>query len=140
MDDLHVRDPRVLLAIQFLLNAQNPDGGWGGNKALPSTIEESSLAVSALVGWRSIPAVASALDRATGYLIEHISVTGLDKPAPIGLYFASLWYSEQLYPLIWAMEALGRLKGSHKTTEAQRHGGQLAAERDLTNPTLKKLF
>ncbi len=30
-------------------------------------------------------------------------------PAPIGLYFAKLWYSEDLYPLVWAIEGLGSL-------------------------------
>jgi squalene-hopene/tetraprenyl-beta-curcumene cyclase len=27
--------------------------------------------------------------------------------SPIGLYFASLWYSEQLYPLVFSVDALG---------------------------------
>jgi len=31
-------------------------------------------------------------------------------PAPIGLYFASLWYSERLYPLIFTVEALRRIQ------------------------------
>jgi squalene-hopene/tetraprenyl-beta-curcumene cyclase len=29
-------------------------------------------------------------------------------PTPIGLYFARLWYFEELYPLIFAASALGR--------------------------------
>jgi hypothetical protein len=29
-------------------------------------------------------------------------------PSPIGLYFARLWYSEEAYPVIWTVEALGR--------------------------------
>ena len=33
----------------------------------------------------------------------------LAQPAPIGLYFSSLWYSERLYPLIWTVGALGRV-------------------------------
>ena len=34
---------------------------------------------------------------------------GSDFPAaPIGLYFASLWYSERLYPLIFTVAALER--------------------------------
>jgi len=38
------------------------------------------------------------------------------QPAPIGLYFAHLWYSEELYPLIWTLDALGRVLKS----ESQR--------------------
>ena len=30
-------------------------------------------------------------------------------PAPIGFYFAKLWYFERLYPLIFATAAAGRL-------------------------------
>ena len=29
-------------------------------------------------------------------------------PSPIGLYFASLWYSERLYPLAFSVSALAR--------------------------------
>ncbi|MEZ5301754.1 MAG: hypothetical protein R3F11_14050 [Verrucomicrobiales bacterium] len=29
--------------------------------------------------------------------------------APIGFYFAKLWYFEKLYPLAWTMAALRRL-------------------------------
>jgi hypothetical protein len=31
------------------------------------------------------------------------------KPAPIGLYFASLWYDEKLYPTTFYLEALARI-------------------------------
>jgi squalene-hopene/tetraprenyl-beta-curcumene cyclase len=30
------------------------------------------------------------------------------QPAPIGFYFAKLWYYERLYPLIFTVAALGR--------------------------------
>jgi len=32
------------------------------------------------------------------------------KPAPIGLYFARLWYYEDLYPLTFTLSALERIK------------------------------
>ena len=31
-------------------------------------------------------------------------------PSPIGLYFAKLWYSERLYPIIFTVSALQRAK------------------------------
>jgi squalene-hopene/tetraprenyl-beta-curcumene cyclase len=34
--------------------------------------------------------------------------------SPIGLYFASLWYSEKLYPLIFSVEALKRCSDRHE--------------------------
>jgi squalene-hopene/tetraprenyl-beta-curcumene cyclase len=30
--------------------------------------------------------------------------------APIGLYFARLWYHEKLYPVVWTLQALRRAK------------------------------
>jgi squalene-hopene/tetraprenyl-beta-curcumene cyclase len=35
-------------------------------------------------------------------------------PAPIGLYFARLWYSETLYPLIFAVEGLKAARQSRQ--------------------------
>jgi len=37
---------------------------------------------------------------------ERLSAEKEFNPAPIGLYFASLWYSEKLYPLIFAVDAV----------------------------------
>jgi squalene-hopene/tetraprenyl-beta-curcumene cyclase len=31
-------------------------------------------------------------------------------PSPIGFYFAKLWYFERMYPLVFAVSALGRVK------------------------------
>jgi len=88
-------------ALQWLKDAQNPDGGFGGAPGLTSTIEETALAAEAL---HPDPAA----DRARTWLAEHtVEGTRFD-PSPIGLYFARLWYWEQLYPLIFTVAALGR--------------------------------
>ena len=34
----------------------------------------------------------------------------LFKPTPIGFYFAKLWYFEKLYPIIFTVSALGRMR------------------------------
>lgn len=84
---------------KWLVARQRDDGGWGmGDK---STVEETSLAVIALT-----PGSAAA-HRGCAWLAAQ-GASGLERSAPIGLYFALLWYDEQLYPLIWALEALGR--------------------------------
>src|SRR3989442_11024674 len=44
---LDVSGPRAA-ALAWLLRAQNPDGGWGGARDVPSSIEETALAVNAL--------------------------------------------------------------------------------------------
>jgi len=88
-------------AIAWLAGAQGADGGWGGDRGVAASVEETALAVTALSAW---PAGQSAAERGVEWLLQHRD--RLDRPAPIGLYFASLWYYEDLYPLIFATEAL----------------------------------
>jgi squalene-hopene/tetraprenyl-beta-curcumene cyclase len=98
--------------IAWLLHAQNPDGGWGGAPGTPSSLEETSLAVDVLLdapGTNEPLAVNKALD----WLVEEVEVGGLFRPAPIGFYFAKLWYFERLYPIIFATAALGRACRKH---------------------------
>ncbi len=84
---------------RWMDRAQNPDGSWGG------TIEETALAAG-LTG-KGIDRLLEMTDNGTTY-----------PASPIGLYFASLWYSEKLYPLIFTLEALKRysaqLEGKHE--------------------------
>jgi squalene-hopene/tetraprenyl-beta-curcumene cyclase len=95
--------------VQFLLRAQNEDGGWGGTKDTPSSVEETALAVEVLLDlapadWR--------IDvmRGVGYLIRRVEDGSFADPSPIGFYFAKLWYFEKLYPLIFTVAALGRAR------------------------------
>jgi squalene-hopene/tetraprenyl-beta-curcumene cyclase len=99
-------------SVTWLLETQSPDGGWGADEGIPPTVEETALAVSALCGWRDLPQVAAAAEAGVRFLLRARAAGALSRPAPIGLYFSSLWYSEQLYPLIWTLEALGRWCGS----------------------------
>jgi squalene-hopene/tetraprenyl-beta-curcumene cyclase len=101
--------PAVARAAAWLLAAQNDDGGWGGTSGVPSTIEETSLATSALAGWPDADAVA-AVSRGAEWL-SRTTRCGVETPAsPIGLYFARLWYFESLYPLIFPVDALRRAR------------------------------
>jgi squalene-hopene/tetraprenyl-beta-curcumene cyclase len=93
--------------VEYLLGAQNADGGWGGAKGVASSVEETALAVGALAAWASAPAVGGAVLRGVEYLVRQAAEPA-GRAAPVGLYFSHLWYSEQLYPLIWTLEALGR--------------------------------
>jgi squalene-hopene/tetraprenyl-beta-curcumene cyclase len=94
--------------IGWLLQAQNADGGWGGGTT-PSSIEETGVAVQALAGARS-PDTQQAMLRALGWIIAQTNEGHDTPPAPIGLYFARLWYYEELYPVIFALAALGRAR------------------------------
>jgi squalene-hopene/tetraprenyl-beta-curcumene cyclase len=90
-----------LLAQQYLLAQQNEDGSWGGQKNIQGTIEETSLAISALVAHH--PEVCAA-----GFDWLAHQTSGGFKPSPIGLYFAALWYDEKMYPIVCYIEALRR--------------------------------
>ncbi|MGI8604175.1 MAG: prenyltransferase/squalene oxidase repeat-containing protein [Verrucomicrobiales bacterium] len=95
-------DPMRLRGVDWLLRNQQPDGGWGGGISTPSSIEETSLALSAL----ATEGDCHALRRGIRWLIEHTENGTFFPPAPIGFYFARLWYCEDLYPVIWAVGAL----------------------------------
>ena len=69
---------------QFLYSIQQEDASFG-------TIEDTALAVAALGDARG-----------ARWLEERVDFA----PSPIGLYFAKLWYSEKLYPLIFTVAAL----------------------------------
>lgn len=88
--------------LTWLLNAQNPDGGWGGAAGAPSSIEETGIALSALADSGSNDAIS----RAIRWLVATTDEGRHTPPSPIGLYFARLWYYEELYPAIFALLGL----------------------------------
>jgi squalene-hopene/tetraprenyl-beta-curcumene cyclase len=99
----------------WLVDAVNADGGVGAAPGLPSTIEETALAVEALarVAVGSADAAlreraAAAAERGVEWLVEHTAGGTKFPAAPIGLYFAKLWYDEELYPLAFTVAALER--------------------------------
>jgi squalene-hopene/tetraprenyl-beta-curcumene cyclase len=92
--------------IAWLLANQNDDGGWGGGRGTPSSLEESALAVEILLD--AGPAAQGAVDRGLAWIVERVEEGGLYEPTPIGFYFAKLWYFEKLYPMISTVAALGR--------------------------------
>ncbi|HPF51366.1 MAG TPA: prenyltransferase/squalene oxidase repeat-containing protein [Draconibacterium sp.] len=87
----------------FLVKVQNQDGSWGGAKNISGTIEETALAAAALTKTDQREAV----HKGFGWLDKMFIEKGLSS-APIGLYFASLWYDEKLYPLTAYLEAISK--------------------------------
>jgi squalene-hopene/tetraprenyl-beta-curcumene cyclase len=88
----------------YLVTVQNQDGSWGGAKDIKGSIEETSLAVTALARNGFQEECTSGMN----WLAEKIKSDGL-VAAPIGLYFASLWYDEEMYPLTAYLECLSSI-------------------------------
>jgi squalene-hopene/tetraprenyl-beta-curcumene cyclase len=91
-------------ASAWLLSAQDPSGGWGGAPGISPTVEETGLAVEALATCEPAAAEKGGL-----WLTARIEDGTWMQPAPIGFYFAKLWYFERLYPQIFATAGLSRL-------------------------------
>ncbi len=105
--DLHKMDSDPAQhGIAWLLRVQNADGGWGGAAGVPSSREETALAVDVLLD--AGPTAAAAVNKGLTWLVEQVESKGLHRPTPIGFYFAKLWYFEKLYPIIFTVAALGR--------------------------------
>jgi squalene-hopene/tetraprenyl-beta-curcumene cyclase len=130
-------------AVEWLVSVQNADGGWGGDKGVESSIEETALAMNALAeaaAWaQAHTAVKSEIlstksetisksessndpnkDGAKHRTLQEAVVKGAQwllenaegdsmTASPIGLYFAKLWYYEELYPLVFAVSALQKV-------------------------------
>ncbi len=93
--------PFVQRAVSYLQKAQLADGMWGGDLGSNrSNIECSARAIKAL----SYYAPDSAATEQLASLV--VQQKGMLDAAPIGLYFAKLWYDEKLYPLIFTLSAL----------------------------------
>jgi squalene-hopene/tetraprenyl-beta-curcumene cyclase len=124
--------PIVERAASWILSAQHDDGGWGAGPAVRSSIEETATAVTGLRAVRQLgdqTRVTAAIGRGLSWL-EAATRGGFDFPSsPIGLYFARLWYAEELYPIIFAA---GALEGAGRTyTDTDRITPQLTALKDV---------
>jgi squalene-hopene/tetraprenyl-beta-curcumene cyclase len=75
--------------------------------------------VEALAGTEHV----GATDRGAAWLVDRVESGAWREPAPIGFYFAKLWYYERLYPLIWTVGALGKAAAGR----VEREPGGIAA-------------
>lgn len=129
--------------LAYLGTRQTTDGGWDcgegpderrylvGDSA-PSSVEETALALEAMArclkssivaGMTEEPArrvttvLWERLGAGTGWLLRRVEDGTWTQPAPIGFYFAKLWYYERLYPMVFtvaALEAVARLEQAEK--------------------------
>lgn len=97
--------------IRFILAAQNEDGGWGGQRGIPSKVTLTSRALAALASLQEEnQEVGMAIGKGLDYLFVRHQKRNLYQREPIGLYFARLWYSEELYSATFLLNALRKIK------------------------------
>jgi squalene-hopene/tetraprenyl-beta-curcumene cyclase len=107
----------------WLTKVQLAGGGWGavGGRAagkkprvdalgvweMAASVEETALAIEALLPFGSADEiVAAALQQGVSWLTDAVLEGRHEEPAPLGFYFAKIWYYERLYPQIFAARAL----------------------------------
>ncbi len=82
--------------------------------ALTPSVEETAWAVEALTAYLEkanspSPEVFAAFRSGVTALARMVQDPKKIHAAPLGLYFARLWYYEELYPIIFSVSALGRV-------------------------------
>lgn len=115
--------------MEWLAKNRNENGGWGRNHHGNSSVEETAVIVEGLASVAAIENNAMRERFAAKNLIENGNAAGnitgvtllregvrwlseatqhhrLDDATPIGLYFAKLWYYEELYPRVFTAAAL----------------------------------
>lgn len=89
---------------KFLISVQNADGSWGGGAKVLGSIEETALSITAISRHGFLEESRKGLD----WLAQKTKSEEL-VASPIGLYFASLWYDEEMYPLTAYLECLASI-------------------------------
>lgn len=99
---------RARRGAEWLRAVQNSDGGWGGDRGTPSTVEETALALDALLD--EVQDAADPVWRGVEWLLSRVEDWTWVDPSPIGFYFAKLWYFEAIYPRVWTVAALRKAR------------------------------
>jgi squalene-hopene/tetraprenyl-beta-curcumene cyclase len=84
--------PAAQRGLRWLVSTQSAGGGWGGNSDTPSSVEETALAIDALLGAYDMPEVKRALERGLLRLVDYVESGEFTEASPIGFYFAKLCY------------------------------------------------
>lgn len=99
-----VNDPAARRGLAWLASQQRRDGAWGSE----ASVEETALAVEALLAAGENSAYDQHVERGLEWLVGAVESGRFRQPSPIGFYFAKLWYYEALYPVIFTVATLGR--------------------------------
>lgn len=90
----------------YLLQTQGSDGGWGTARGTHTKLIFTARALAALAGQSGC---SGALCRGVAWLRPYLQEQQSLPIEPVGLYFSQLWYSEELYSLVFLVRALDKL-------------------------------
>jgi squalene-hopene/tetraprenyl-beta-curcumene cyclase len=124
-----INDPAAGRGLAWLAAQQRPDGVWGNE---PS-VEETALALEALLAAGEDSAYDQHVERGLNWLIDAVETGRFRQASPIGFYFAKLWYYEALYPVIFSVAALGRAVRRFESAPVER---RIDRRPRLPEPTL----
>ena len=98
--------------VAFLLAAQHATGGWGGCEELrvallPCGQDYVTVTARCVAALQPYPEAQTAIERARDFLRPCMHNPETIPPEPIGLYFAHLWYSEELYGPVFLLNSEG---------------------------------
>jgi squalene-hopene/tetraprenyl-beta-curcumene cyclase len=92
-------------AADWLIRAQQPDGGWAGTGGQPSSAEETAWAIHALLLHDARSALPAAR-KGINWLLRHQRADGTWRAEVIGLYYSTLWYADSMYAVALPLQAL----------------------------------
>ncbi len=107
--------PAARRGLDWLASSVHDDGSFGGMcqpdlaaSTQTDHVEQTALAVEALLSCGRSAEHQAAGRQGLKWLVDAVEANQHQQAAPIGFYFAKLWYYEKLYPLIWTVTALGQ--------------------------------
>lgn len=117
-DALPARD-----GLRWLRTQQNTDGGWGGRKGSPSRVNETAVAIHALLWDREGGRV---IERGLNWLVERIESGTIDETNASAYSLGRVWYREDLFPLLFTARAM-----SHARRCLAEQGSDVTRREDL---------
>jgi squalene-hopene/tetraprenyl-beta-curcumene cyclase len=106
-----ISSPPARRGLQWLAAAVDPGGGWGGGQGESrgtSSVEETAMAVEALLAAPPDPRWSAVLEGGLQWIVRAIQESRHRQTAVIGLHVARLWYCDKIYPLVFSVSALGQ--------------------------------